>query len=155
MSSNEMTPAELSDWMRKERETLIELSKVLRQHIAAKPDLALDDWLLGLRAGFQRLLTHLQRHYAAKTQGGYLTPVVEQRPSLSKQVEQMCGEHSEILHMGEKIHEELAIVIAEQKLLVADICARVQRFMAIVADHDQREIMLTMYVFSQDIGETG
>ena len=155
MGKEDASPGELSQWMRKERETLIELNKILRQHIAAKPDVNLDEWLRGMRVGFERLQKHLERHFAAKEADGYLSMVIEQRPTLSGQVEQMRGEHDEILQLGEQIVRDLAEVQPENRVLLADACARIQRFMAIVADHDQREIMITMYVFSQDIGETG
>jgi len=155
MSKDDASPGELSQWMRKERDTLIELNKILRQHIAAKPDVNLDEWLRGMRVGFERLQKHLERHFAAKEADGYLGMVIEQRPTLSGQVEQMRNEHDEILHMGEQILRDLSELQPENRLLLADSCARIQRFMAVVADHDQREIMITMYVFSQDIGETG
>jgi hemerythrin-like domain-containing protein len=155
MSNEDMSPSELSQWMRRERETLIDLNKVLRQHIAAKPDVNLSEWLRGLRIGFERLQKHLERHFAAKEANGYLSMVIEQRPTLSGQVEQMRNEHDEILHLGEQILRDLGELLPENRVLLADACARVQRFMAVVADHDQREIMITMYVFSQDIGETG
>lgn len=155
MGKEDASPGELSQWMRKERDTLIELNKILRQHIAAKPDVNLDEWLRGMRVGFERLQKHLERHFAAKEADGYLGMVIEQRPTLSGQVEQMRNEHDEILHMGEQILRDLSELQPENRLLLADSCARIQRFMAVVADHDQREIMITMYVFSQDIGETG
>lgn len=155
MGQADMTPNQLAEWMKREREILTELTKLLRQHIAAKPEVNLAEWLRGLHAGFDRLIAHLRRHYAAKEEDGYLAMVVEQRPTLSKQVERLRKEHEEILHMGGQILEEFKSIDAKQYLLVADACARVQRFMAVVADHDQREIMITMYVFSQDIGLTG
>lgn len=150
-----MTPDQVSEWMMNERKNLTELTKLLRQHIAAKPEVNLAEWLRGLRAGFERLIMHLRRHYAAKQADGYLSMVTEQRPTLSKQVERLRTEHEEIMHMGTQILEELTRIDAAQYLLVADVCARVQRFMAVVADHDQREIMITMYVFSQDMGLPG
>jgi hemerythrin-like domain-containing protein len=155
MSKEGISASQLSQWMREERETLIELNKILRQHIAAKPDVNLDEWLRGMRIGFERLQKHLERHFAAKEEDGYLSMVIEQRPTLSGQVEQMRNEHGEILHMGEQILRDLSELEPKNRLLLADACARIQRFIAVVADHDQREIMITMYVFSQDIGQTG
>ena len=155
MSKEDMTPEQLSEWMKQEREILGELTKLLRQHIAARPEVNLGEWVRGLRAAFDRLLMHIQRHYAAKQEDGYLSMVIEQRPTLSQQVERLRLEHEEILHMGTQIQEELASMTPEQYLRVADACARVLRFMAVAADHDQREIMITMYVFNQDMGLTG
>lgn len=152
MGKANRSQAELAEWMRNEHLALVDLNKVIRQHIAAKPEVVLAEWLRGLKLAFERLRAHLERHFAAKEEDGYLSMVVEQRPTLSGQVEKMRREHGEILQMAGRILEEAAEVQPENRLLVADICARIQRFMAVVADHDQREVMLTMFVFSQDIG---
>ncbi len=155
MSTEKMSPQELAQWMRSEQEALVELNKILRQHIAARPDINLDDWLRGLRVGFERLQKHLKRHFAAKEEDGYLSLVIEKRPTLSKQVEQMRNEHDEIIMMAERILRDMSDMQPENRLLLGDACARIQRFMAVVADHDQREVMITMAVCSQDMGITG
>ncbi|MFQ5806902.1 MAG: hemerythrin domain-containing protein [Phycisphaerae bacterium] len=155
MGTERMSPGEVAKWMRDEHQALIDLNKVLRQHIAARPEINLADWLRGLKVALERLRMHLERHFAAKEEDGYLSAVVEQRPTLSTQVEHIRREHDEILQLAEHILRDLSEVLPENRLLLADICARVQRFMAVVADHDQREIMITMYVFSQDIGTEG
>ena len=154
MAAEHMSPEELAEWMRSEHEALQALNKVLRQHIAAMPEVNLDDWLRGLTAGFERLRTHLERNFAAKEADGYLNIVVEKRPTLSPQVEAIQREHGEILHMAEAILRDLAKTQPENRLLLADMSARVQRFMAVVAQHDQRENMITLLVFNQDIGDT-
>jgi hypothetical protein len=37
-------------------------------------------------------------------------------------------------------------------VLVADACARLQRFMAVVGQHEQRESMIVLFAFNQDLG---
>jgi len=152
MATEDMSPKELAGWMRNEQEALTELNKVLRQHIAAMPEVNKSEWMRGLKVGFERLRTHLERHFAAKEEDGYLSIVVEQRPTLSTQVEHIRREHDEILLMAERIIRDMEDVQPENRLLLGDVCARVQRFMAVVAQHDQRENMITLLVFSQDIG---
>lgn len=152
MTAEHMSPEELAEWMRHEHEALQSLNKILRQHIAGMPEVNLGDWLRGLQAGFERLRTHLERNFAAKESGGYLSIVVEKRPTLSPQVESIRREHGEILRMAEGILRDLEEVKPETRLLLGDVCARVQRFMAIVAQHDQRENMITLLVFNQDFG---
>ena len=154
MPAENMPPGELAKWMQSERQALQELSKFIRQHIAEMPEVNLPEWLRGLKVAYERLQKHLERHFVAKQEDGYLRMVVEMRPTLSKQVEQMRREHDEILHLAERILHELSEVMPHSRLLIADVCARIQRFMAVVADHEQREVMITMYVFSQDIGVT-
>ena len=147
-----LSPSDLAQWMKSQQDTLNELNKIIRQHIAAMPDINLTDWLRGLKAAFERLRAHLQKHFEAKQEDGYLAMVVEERPTLSGQVDQLRREHDEILVMADRILQDMSEVSPENRLLLGDVCARVQRFMAVVADHDQREVMITVYVFSQDIG---
>jgi len=154
MDAEKMSPEELAKWMQNEHTALMELNKVLRQHIAAIPEVGLGDWIRGLSAGFDRLRAHLARHFAAKEADGYLTLVVEHRPTLSKDVEQIRREHDEIIELAEHIQRDLSAARPETRLLVADVCARVQRFMAVVAGHDEREAMITMLACNLDIGGT-
>jgi len=153
-ATDRLSPRELAAWMQGERKALQELCKLIRQHIADMPDVNRTGWLRALNAAFERLASHLERHFAAKQEDGYLRMVVEHRPTLAPQVDDMRREHDEILHLAERIRQDLSTVTPEQRLIVADICARIQRFMAVVADHEQREVMITMYVFSQDLGAT-
>jgi hypothetical protein len=152
MGAENTSPGELAKWMQSEHQALQELNKLIRQHIADMPDINRAEWLHGLKVAYERLWTHLKRHFAAKQENGYLRMVVEMRPTLSRQVEHIRREHDEILHMAARILHDLSEVMPEHRLLIADLCARIQRFMAVVADHEQREVMITMYVFSQDIG---
>jgi hemerythrin-like domain-containing protein len=148
------SPEDLARWMRTEHDALKELNKLIRQHIADMPEINRADWLRGLKIAFERLRAHLERHYAAKEADGYLRMVIDMRPTLSNQVERMRREHDEILRLAARALRDLNDVMPDNRLLIGDICARIQRFMAVVADHEQREIMITMYVFSQDIGMT-
>ncbi len=155
MTPKEMSPCELAQWMRTEQESLKELSKVLRQHIAAIPEVITADWLRGLKVGFERLKAHLERTFEAQEEGGYLSIVTENRPTLSPQVEELRSEHQQILQLAHAILRDIEQASPEKKVIVRDICARAQRFMEMVAEHDHREVMLTMVVCSQDLGGKG
>jgi len=54
--------------------------------------------------------------------------------------------------MAGRIQAELAEVGETDRLQSADLTARILRFVAIVTQHDQRENMLTLFVFNEDIG---
>lgn len=66
--------------------------------------------------------------------------------------EWLQSEHPQLLYMARRIHQDLADVQPAQALLLADLSARVQRFIAVIDQHDQRENMITLVVTSQDIG---
>lgn len=149
MSANEQDFAKM---MQEQRIALLELTRVLKEHIVKQPGINCEDWLHGLRVGFHRLRKHLQEMYEAKQTGGYLEHVLELRPNLSGQVERIRHEHDEILKMSGWIINELDEVGCTDRVLIADATARIQRFMAISMQHNQRESMLTMLVFNQDLG---
>lgn len=149
MASNERDFAKL---MQEQHVVLLELTRVLKEHIVKQPGIPCEDWLHGLRVGFERLRKHLEQSYNAKRDGGYLEHVLELRPNLSGQVDRIRHEHDEILKMSSWIINELAETTCTDRVLIADAAARIQRFMAIATQHNQRESMLTMLVFNQDLG---
>lgn len=152
MAPDEKSAERLARFLREEQRLQAELSQVIRQHIVQMPQANLGEWLEGLRLAFERLREHLARTYAAKEADGYLRMVTQLRPTLSRQVEEIQREHSEILHMAVRILSDLAETKADQKLLVADANARIQRFLAVIAQHEQKENMITLLVFNQDLG---
>ena len=152
MGTESMSDDELAAWMQAEHQATKTLTKVIREHIAIMPESNHDKWLDGLRAAFARLTAHLQRNFKAQESGGYLKFIIEQRPTLTNEVERIRSEHTELLRMADRIRVDLAEATTADRLLIADASARIQRFIAVVAQHDQRENMLTLFVFSQDIG---
>jgi hemerythrin-like domain-containing protein len=138
--------------LQEEHKALLQLSQVLKEHIAAMPSMHSAQWLDGLRAAFDRLQAHIERCIAMKEKDGYLGVILKERPTLARQVESIQSEHGQLLRMGEAIRNDLAATRPEAHVLVGDACARVQRFMAIVAQHEQRENMIVMFAFNQDLG---
>jgi hemerythrin-like domain-containing protein len=138
--------------LQEEHRALMRLSQVLKEHIAGMPSVNIGPWLDGLRIAFDRLHAHIQRCIAMKEKDGYLETILKERPTLANQVEAIKGEHGQLLRMSEGIRNDLAATRPEDRVLVADASARVQRFMAIVAQHEQRENMIVMFAFNQDLG---
>jgi hypothetical protein len=155
MDIKKMSPCELADWMKCEHHALHELNRVIKEHIAQMPEVGLGDWLKGLKVAFERLRVHLERNFAAKEEGGYLSVVTEKRPSLASQVEALRSEHEQLLSMCSGILQALEHIPPAHKLLVEDLCARIERLMAAGDEHERREVMLTMTVCSLDLGGKG
>jgi hemerythrin-like domain-containing protein len=143
---------EFAKLMQQRHAALLELTRMLKEHIVKQPGIACEDWLHGLNVAFKRLHKHLEESYEAKSAGGYLEHVLELRPNLSSQVERIRHEHDELLKMSGWIERELDEVTCADRVLIADCTARIQRFMAIATQHNQQESMLTMLVFNQDLG---
>jgi hemerythrin-like domain-containing protein len=138
--------------LQEEHKALLKLSQILKEHIAAQPRGNLTRWLQGLRVAFDRLYAHIERCIAMKTEDGYLETILKIRPTLTRQVESIKSEHGQLLRMGAGIRDDLTALRPEEQVLVADACARVQRFMSVVDQHEQRENMIVMFAFNQDLG---
>lgn len=143
---------ELGLRLQEEHKALLQLSHVLKTHIAAMPTAKLGQWLAGLRAAFDRLNAHVQRCIAMKEKDGYLETILRDRPALTRQVEAIKSEHGQLVRMGDGIRDDLASTRPEDRVLVDDMCARVERYMTVVAQHEQRENMIVMFAFNQDLG---
>jgi hemerythrin-like domain-containing protein len=143
---------ELGLRLQEEHKALLQLSQILKEHIAQQPSVNIGAWLDGMRVAFDRLHAHVERCIEMKTKDGYLETILKERPTLAKQVESIKAEHGQLLRMATSIRNDLAATRPEDRLLAGDACARVQRFMAIVAQHEQRENMIVMFAFNQDLG---
>lgn len=143
---------ELAARLQEEHKALMKLSRMLKEHVAAMPSVNTGPWLDGLRVAFDRVHAHIQRCIEIKVRDGYLETILKERPTLARQVESITSEHGQLLRMSEGIRDDLAAAQPENRLLVADACARVQRFLAVVAQHEQRENMIVMFAFNQDLG---
>jgi len=144
--------AELGRRMQDEHKALHQLTQVLKEHIATTPSTDSGQWLDGLRAAFDRLYAHVKKTITIKEQDGYLESILKERPTLTKQVEAIKAENGQLLKMAEGICNDLADVTTAQRLLVADACARIQRYMAVVGQHEQRENMIVLFAFNQELG---
>jgi hemerythrin-like domain-containing protein len=138
--------------LQEEHKALQQLSRVLKQHIANQPNTNTGPWLEGLRAAFERLHVHIERGIEMKTKDGYLETILNERPTLARQVESVRNEHGQLLRMSEGLRNDLAAIRPEDNLLVTEACRRIERFMTVVAQHEQRENMLVMFAFNQDLG---
>jgi hemerythrin-like domain-containing protein len=143
---------ELGLRLQEEHKALLQLSQVLKQHLATQPSVNLSPWLDGLRIAFDRLQAHIERCITMKTRDGYLRTILQQRPTLGKQVAAIQAEHGQLLRLGEGIRNDLAAARPDDRMLIGDLCARVLRFISVVDQHEQRENMIVLFAFNQDIG---
>lgn len=143
---------ELGRRMQVEHKALHELTQMLKEHIAATPGANSAQWLDGLKTAFDRLHAHVKRTISIKEEDGYLDIILGQRPTLAKQVASIKAENGQLLRMAQSIRDDLTETRTEDRMLVADACARIQRYMAVVGQHEQRENMIVLFAFNQDLG---
>jgi len=142
----------LADWMRTEGAKVNELSGRLREHIVSIPPGSLNNWLRELNQRFDHFTSHFKRMMHIEEEGGYLTPVVEQRPTLSKQVELLRHQHDELRRLMDDLDRTLRSLTPEDQLLIRDCCTRLQIFIGHVGRHEEHENHIVLYSFTQDIG---
>ncbi|RMF75629.1 MAG: hypothetical protein D6744_13195 [Planctomycetota bacterium] len=152
MSDKNQQAGERAKWLQAEFEAISELSKVLRLHIAHMPSTNIAEWLGGLKLAYNRLHEHLDRFFADQREGGYLDDILEERPRLERDVTRLRHEQAELSRIADSIQRDLDETGPDDRALIADVCARIQRFMAIVANHAKCEAMLTQLVFNLDLG---
>jgi len=146
------TVADLAEWIRNESKVVERLSGYLCQSIACIPKDNLTDWLSELGGHFERFRAHFQKHMALEEGAGYMAPVLERRPGLGEEVEQLRAQHREISHLMTDIYEQLRRLTPDTPLMALDCCRRIQNLIDCIARHEERENLLVSHVFAQDLG---
>lgn len=152
MTAQKRDPTELAAWLREERRVLSELSKLIRGHVAQVAEKPPERWLPELNAAFRRLCAHLRTDFESQEHNGFFEELVLQRPGIERQVQRLRHEHDELLRLGEWLQRDISETRPDDRLVIADLCARVSRYLAIVAQHEQCEATLTLAVFNEDLG---
>lgn len=143
---------ELGPRMQEQHKALHQLIQLLKEHIATTPGVNSAQWLGALSDAFDRLHAHIKRTITLKEQDGYLEAILRERPTLAKQVASIKAGNGQLVRMADGIRNDLAETHPQDRLLVGDACARIQRFVAILGQHEQRENMIVLFAFNQELG---
>lgn len=135
-----------------EHEALRQMTQLIREHLATTPAGSQSRWLEALKAAFERLHAHMKRSIAMKEQDGYLEVILKERPTLARQVEAINAEHGQLIRLADGIRDDLARTKPEDGMLIGDLSARILRYVAIVGQHEQKENMIVLFAFNQDLG---
>lgn len=147
-----MDPSKLASWMSQENVKVNELSRTLSEHIFAVPSGNLVAWLKELAQRFDHFEAHLRRMMHIEEEDGYLLPVLEQRPTLTKEVELLRHQHDELRRLMDDLHATVHGLSPRDNLLIRDYCARLQAFLGHVLRHEEHENHIVIYTFTEDIG---
>ena len=94
----------------------------------------------------------MTKHMALEERDGYMLPVVEHRPALSREVERLAHEHREFTLIMEIIHRTLSELGPDDQLIIRDCCHRIHDFLLYVEHHKNEENLMVLSVFTDDIG---
>jgi hemerythrin-like domain-containing protein len=135
-----------------EHETLNRLMDELRAEIAVVPRSGLEPWIDRLKERFAHFEAHLVKHMALEEQGGYLAPVLGERPTLNKQVARLKHQHAEFVRLLKLLRQQVEQLDPADSILPRDWCHHVARLLAYVEQHEHEEDLLLIDGVSRDIG---
>jgi hemerythrin-like domain-containing protein len=147
-----MASNDVAAWMLEEHAKVHELSGELREKVTGRPRGDRAQWIADLRSRFDELATRLRRHASLEEDGGYLTHVVERRPTLSQAVDIIKREHEELTIILRDLQQAVRELAPTDNLLLRDCCKRVEHFLHWVERHEEHENHLVLCAFTQDIG---
>ena len=142
---------DIAAWFRKEHKVTIQLAQCLRGHVCSIPKVEVVAWLDGLRHHFGRFRVHLKNQMRAEEMDGFMKPVLEERPTLAREVDNIKREHAELSHWLDQILSELVELKCDEELLIEDACQRIDHLLTAVRHHQEREELLVTFAFSQDL----
>ncbi len=149
---NETQARQLARWLHEEHEKVRVLSAQVQEKVAIAPRSNQEKWIKEAQQAFEHLRAHLMKHMALETRDGYMVPVVQHRPALSREVDRLAHEHKELMKLMDRIHHVLQEIKPEDRLLIIDCCKRIQNFLQYIEHHESDENFLVMTAFTDDIG---
>lgn len=147
-----MKPQEISRWIREEHDAVDKLARELQAQVAMVPRTQIKTWIQETQASLRRFDEHLVKHFALEEQDGYLEAVVERRPTLALEVDRLRRQHSELSRVLGSIRRDLEPITDVDTLLIEDSCIRIQTMLRFIADHESRENLIIISVFTSDLG---
>ena len=150
-----MTPEEIAQWMREEHKAVEDLAQGLRDRVATVPRSGLKLWIEAVASQLDDFQIHLIKHFGLEEAGGYLEAVTHRSPVLSPEVDRLRHEHDEIERLLASIHRELLTLTDQDRILVEDSCCRVQNLLRYLKAHEEREDLMVVSVFTNDLGDEG
>jgi len=145
-------PNEIARWLREQHDKVKDLSAHLDRQVAAVPHHNVDQWLVNLTDEFERYRAHFEKHMALEQEGGYLAPVLEQRPTLAAEVTHLHAQHGQISQVMTWILSELNGLTSANRLLLRDACARIDTLIEIISEHEEQENLLVSQAFTEEVG---
>lgn len=145
-----MTTQTLASWIQEEHAKISDLSDRLQERVAVPPKANEVRWIEDVEAAFADFCLHVERHQALEEEGGYMTGVLEKRPTLAPVVERLFHEHGEMRRIMEEIERHLADLMPADRLLIRDACHRIQALLQYLEHHTKEEDLLLMSLFKDD-----
>lgn len=142
-----MLTQDIARRMEEEHAVVDRLASGLREWVAAVPKSNFGHWIDGARQRFEHFRAHLVRHFSLEATEGYLPAVVRLRPDLNGEVTRLAHEHSEMLLLMDALNRDLRALVPTNRLLIHDICRRIEHFLGYLEHHEDTENLMIITVF--------
>lgn len=140
-----MLTAEIARRMDEEHAVVDRLARGLREWVAVVPRANFAHWIDGARQRFEHFRAHLIRHFSQEEHDGYVKSLAELQPSLAAEIERLVHEHRELVQLLDAVHRDLQALSAIDRLLVQDVCRRMESFLGILEHHEHEEHLLAIF----------
>lgn len=147
METNDMT-----SWMLGEHGKIRELNDELRAAVTTPPRGNREEWLAGVVKRIDEYVSRMREHMLKEEEGGYLTHVIELRPTLADSVDVLKYEHDELNALMDDVQAAVKELSPTDNLLLRDCCRRIEHLMTWMDRHEEHENHIMIYAFTQDIG---
>jgi iron-sulfur cluster repair protein YtfE (RIC family) len=147
-----MNTHELADRLREEHCAVEALANKVREWVAVIPRSNVQHWIDELKTRYEKFRAHLTKHMVLEERGGYLTTVVDLRPTLSTEIDRLQHEHVELNTIMTSVQAAVASLGPEDRLLVRDCCRRLENLLNYVEHHENDENLLLITTLTTDLG---
>ncbi len=136
-----------------EHEKLGGIIEELLETADQSPTVERQAWLDRLRESFFRFRAHLIHRIALEEVGGFYARVLEQRPTLSGDIEHLQRENRDILASIEQVHQILGDTQPDDRDQLELIRLRIHHVSSAVRHHAEHENLLIDFVNDRGAGK--
>jgi len=144
-----MQVQEFAERMFEEHAVVDRLARGLREWVAAVPRNNFGHWIDGARQRFEHFRAHLVRHFSQEEREGYIKSIADVRPALRVEIDRLVQEHAQMVRLLDAIHRDMQSVSPDDRMVVGDVCRRMEYFLTLLERHEQEEHLL--FSFAHDI----
>jgi hemerythrin-like domain-containing protein len=135
-----------------EHRAITQLIQQLLEAIDNKPVGDRTAWQANLQKQAGELYGHLKEHFALEEDGGFMTPVLEVRPTKAPIVETLKAEHRLLLEELDKLAQTMCKTAPSDCDACEKLCESFKQLVKSLKKHEQTEDRLLQSAFAEDIG---
>ncbi len=124
----------------------------LKLELNANCETSIPDWLANCAQQFRQFHSELRAHMEIEEGDGFMVPVQQRRPTLTRKVEELLQQHREMAASCEDIECSLLALSDPKRQDVTVIREKINALLTALEQHEQAENKLVQEVFTQDIG---